>query len=76
MPIRRLCYRWDHYLLERIPEHIKICFLGLYNLVNHIAEEGCKRLGRDVLGYIRHFVRTMFTILMLDTFFLFSTKIQ
>jgi len=23
-----------------MPEHIKICFLGLYNLVNEIAEEG------------------------------------
>nr|M4HYP3.1 RecName: Full=Monofunctional isopimaradiene synthase, chloroplastic; Short=PcmIso1; Flags: Precursor [Pinus contorta]AFU73866.1 monofunctional isopimaradiene synthase [Pinus contorta] len=46
--------RWDLFLLDRMPEHIKICFLGLYNLVNEIAEEGRKRQGRDVLGYIRN----------------------
>eukprot|EP00253_Pinus_taeda_P034637 PITA_34637 len=46
--------RWDLFLLDRMPEHINICFLGLYNLVNEIAEEGHKRQGHDVLGYIRN----------------------
>eukprot|EP00253_Pinus_taeda_P036131 PITA_36131 len=46
--------RWDHSLLDRMAEHIKTCFLGLYDLVNEIAEEGRKRQGHDVLGYIRY----------------------
>jgi hypothetical protein len=46
--------RWDLFLLDRMPEHIKICFLGLYNLVNEIAEEGRKKQGHGVLGYIRN----------------------
>nr|M4HYC8.1 RecName: Full=Monofunctional pimaradiene synthase; Short=PcmPIM1 [Pinus contorta]AFU73868.1 monofunctional pimaradiene synthase [Pinus contorta] len=46
--------RWDHSLLDRMAEHIKTCFLALYNVVNEIAEEGRKRQGHDVLPYIRN----------------------
>jgi len=50
------CFRWDLSLLEQMPDHMKICFLGLYNTVNEIAEEGRKTQGHDVLGYIRNLV--------------------
>nr|H8ZM73.1 RecName: Full=Bifunctional cis-abienol synthase, chloroplastic; AltName: Full=Diterpene synthase TPS4; Short=AbdiTPS4; Flags: Precursor [Abies balsamea]AEL99953.1 diterpene synthase TPS4 [Abies balsamea] len=46
--------RWDLSLLEQMPDHMKICFLGLYNTVNEVAEEGRKTQGHDVLGYIRN----------------------
>nr|AFU73872.1 putative monofunctional diterpene synthase [Pinus contorta] len=46
--------RWDLSLLDRMQEHMKICFLALYNLVNEIAQEGRERQGHDVLGYIRN----------------------
>jgi hypothetical protein len=69
MPIPPLCFRWDLFLLDRMPEHIKICFLGLYNLVNEIAEEGRKRQGHDVLGYIRNLVCIKLTSLILDKFY-------
>lgn len=46
--------RWDLSLVDRMPQEIKICFMGLYNMVNEIAEEGRKMQGRDVLGYIRN----------------------
>ena len=36
-----------------MPEEMKICFLGLYDTVNEIAEAGRKRQGHDVLRYIR-----------------------
>jgi hypothetical protein len=58
-----------------MPEHIKICFLGLYNLVNEIAEEGRKKQGHDVLGYIRNLVCIKLTSLMLDELFIFQILI-
>nr|AFE61356.1 copalyl diphosphate synthase [Taiwania cryptomerioides] len=46
--------RWDLSLVNRMPEEMKICFTGLYETVNEIAEEGRKRQGRDVLPYLRN----------------------
>uniref|UniRef100_F2XFB2-2 Isoform 2 of Bifunctional levopimaradiene synthase, chloroplastic n=1 Tax=Picea sitchensis TaxID=3332 RepID=F2XFB2-2 len=46
--------KWDLSLVDRMPEDMKICFMGFYNTFNEIAEEGRKRQGRDVLGYIRN----------------------
>nr|ACC54559.1 putative abietadiene synthase [Pinus densiflora] len=45
--------RWDLSLVDQMPQDMKICFKGFYNTFNEIAEEGRKRQGRDVLGYIR-----------------------
>jgi len=70
-PIARLCFRWDLSMLDLMPEHIKICFLGLYNTVNGIAEEGRKRQGHDVLGYIRNLVWINLKSLILDKLFIF-----
>jgi hypothetical protein len=41
---------------------MKICFMGFYNTFNEIAEEGRKRQGGDVLGYIRNVVCIKFVI--------------
>ncbi|KAH9317871.1 hypothetical protein KI387_019640, partial [Taxus chinensis] len=46
--------RWDISLVNNMPEEMKICFMSLYDTFNEIAEEGCKRQGRDLLPYIRN----------------------
>jgi hypothetical protein len=58
-----------------MPEHLKICFLDLYNLVNEIAEEGRTKQGHDMLGYIRNLVCIKLTSLMLDEVFIFQILI-
>nr|WJJ50359.1 diterpene synthase 5 [Cephalotaxus harringtonia] len=50
--------RWDMSLVDRMPEEMKICFMGLYETVNEIAEEGKRRQGRDVLPYLRNLWET------------------
>jgi hypothetical protein len=55
-------FRWDLSLVDRMPQDMKICFMGFYNTFNEIAEEGRKRQGRDVLGYIRNVVCIKFVI--------------
>ncbi|GLJ48427.1 hypothetical protein SUGI_1022160 [Cryptomeria japonica] len=46
--------RWDLSLVDGMSEEMKICFKGLYETVNEIAEEGRKRQGRNVLPYLRN----------------------
>ncbi|KAH9317858.1 hypothetical protein KI387_019627 [Taxus chinensis] len=50
--------RWDMSLVHRMPEEMKICFVGLYQTVNEIAEQGRKTQGRDVLPYLRNLWET------------------
>nr|WJJ50355.1 diterpene synthase 1 [Cephalotaxus harringtonia] len=45
--------RWDLSLLHCLPTHMKICYLGLYNTVNELGQQGLEAQGRDVLPYLR-----------------------
>nr|AOG18232.1 diterpene synthase [Taiwania cryptomerioides] len=46
--------RWDVNIVVCMPEHIKICFLGLYNTINELAEKACKVQGHDMLEYFKN----------------------
>nr|AQT03468.1 levopimaradiene synthase [Ginkgo biloba] len=46
--------RWDLSLLDCLPGHMKICFLGLYNTINELGEQGLEAHGWDVLRYLRN----------------------
>ncbi|XP_057830589.1 bifunctional levopimaradiene synthase, chloroplastic [Cryptomeria japonica] len=45
--------RWDLNILDHMPEHIKICFFGLYNTISELAERAYKVQGCDVLEYFK-----------------------
>ncbi|GLJ33855.1 hypothetical protein SUGI_0680490 [Cryptomeria japonica] len=45
--------RWDPNILHYMPEHIKICFLGLYNTINELVEKVRKVQGHDLSEYFK-----------------------
>ncbi|KAH9321008.1 hypothetical protein KI387_015647, partial [Taxus chinensis] len=45
--------RWDLNKLDQIPEHIKICFMGLYNTVDELGKQASKVQGHDMLQYFQ-----------------------
>ncbi|KAH9321010.1 hypothetical protein KI387_015649 [Taxus chinensis] len=48
--------RWDLNKLDQIPEHIKICYMGLYNTINELGKKASKVQGRDMLQYFRKLI--------------------
>ncbi|KAH9321015.1 hypothetical protein KI387_015654, partial [Taxus chinensis] len=45
--------RWDPNKFDQIPEHIKICYMGLYNTINELGKQASKVQGRDMLQYFQ-----------------------
>lgn len=46
--------RWDVNELEKLPEYMRICFNGLFNLINELAYFTLKEHGINILPYLRH----------------------
>jgi hypothetical protein len=56
--------------MDRIPDHIKLCFLALFNSVNEMAYDILKYQGVDILPYLkkRVFAISFFLILLLFSY--------
>ncbi|KAM0051867.1 putative R-linalool synthase [Helianthus debilis subsp. tardiflorus] len=45
--------RWDVNAIERLPDYMKICFLGFYNTINEIAYNTLRDTGVVILPYLK-----------------------
>ncbi|PWA42522.1 R-linalool synthase QH5, chloroplastic [Artemisia annua] len=45
--------RWDIKAIEKLPDHMKICFFGLYNSINDITHETLANKGFLILPYLK-----------------------
>ncbi|RVW76566.1 (-)-alpha-terpineol synthase [Vitis vinifera] len=45
--------RWDINAMDQLPEHMKLCFLALYNSINEMAYDALKEHGLHIISYLR-----------------------
>ena len=39
--------------MDQLPEHMKLCFLALYNSINEMAYDALKEHGLHIISYLR-----------------------
>ncbi|KAG5226576.1 chloroplast isoprene synthase [Salix suchowensis] len=44
--------RWDIFVVDDLPDYMKLCFLALYNTINEIAYDNLKEKGENILPYL------------------------
>ncbi|KAJ6289896.1 hypothetical protein OIU78_025752 [Salix suchowensis] len=44
--------RWDVFVVDDLPDYMKLCFLALYNTINEIAYDNLKEKGENILPYL------------------------
>ncbi|KAB5515961.1 hypothetical protein DKX38_026609 [Salix brachista] len=43
---------WDVFVVDDLPDYMKLCFLALYNTINEIAYDNLKEKGENILPYL------------------------
>uniref|UniRef100_A0A6N2MI21 Terpene synthase N-terminal domain-containing protein n=1 Tax=Salix viminalis TaxID=40686 RepID=A0A6N2MI21_SALVM len=43
---------WDVFVIDDLPDYMKLCFLALYNTINEIAYDNLKEKGENILPYL------------------------